>query len=287
MNLGLLMRVATDGTLSDLTDGMYAPEGLSIAADGIVYVADRGGYWVVSADGSGGVDRVAGAPLNPGFGGDGGPARRSLLWQPFDVAFDGAGNLFIADSGNNRIRVIDAASGEIETVVGNGNRAFSGDGGPAIEAEVYGPQAIAVDQAGTTLLIADAGNYRLRSVDLATGLISTIAGTGSAALPYDPALTGPQIPITRIAALAMDAQGNAYFTVFWGDRGHLVMRLDPTGILTLVAGGGRSTEAGVGAFEFALPDVLGLALDQGTGALLICGSDGKVWRVPGVGAPTI
>jgi hypothetical protein len=135
------------------------------------------------------------------------------------------------------------------------------------------------------LLIADTVNQRLRRVDLATGIISTIAGTGTAAVAYDPALTGPQTPITRIAALAMDSQGNGYFTVFWGDRGHIVMRLDPTGVLTPVAGGGQATAPGVDAFDFLLPDVLGLAIDPMTGALLICGSDARVWRVPGVAAP--
>jgi len=122
---------------------------------------------------------------------------------------------------------------------------------------------------------------------LATGTISTIAGTDTDALTNDPALTGPQTPLTRIAALAMDPQGNAYVTVFWGDRGHMVMRLDPTGVLTPVAGGGSSSAPGVDALEFALPDVLGLAIDPRTGALLICGSDGKVWRVSGVAVPAI
>lgn len=285
--MSLLMRIGPDGTLSDVTNDLYGPEGVTVAADGTVYVADRGGYWVVSADGSGGVDRVAGAPLNAGFRGDGGPARKSLLWQPFDVAAVANGDLYIADTTNQRIRVIDAATGDIDTVVGTGNPGFSGDGGAAIDAEVYGPQAIAVDQAGTVLLIADSSNYRLRRVDLATGLISTIAGTGTGAVAYDPALTGPQTPITRIAALAMDSLGNAYFTVFWGDRGHIIMRLDPTGALTPVAGGGSTATPGVDAFDFALPDVLGLSIDASTGALLICGADGKVWRIPGVAAPAI
>ena len=287
VNLILLMRIASDGRLSNVTRNLYGPEGVTVAADGTVHVADRGGYWVVSIDGSGGVDRVAGAPLNAGFRGDGGPARRSLLWQPYDVAAVADGDLYIADTTNQRIRVIDAATGDIDTIVGTGIPGFSGDGGPAIDAEVYGPQAIAVDQAATVLLIGDTVNQRLRRVDLATGIITTIAGTGTGAVAYDPALTGAQTPITRIAALAMDSVGNAYFTVFWGDRGHIIMRLDPTGTLTPVAGGGATAAAGVDALDFALPDVLGLSIDPNTGALLICGADGKVWRIPGVAAPAI
>ncbi len=287
VNRLLLMRIAPDGTLSDVTDGLYGPEGVTLTPDGTVYVADRGGYWVVKSDGSGGVDRVAGDPLNAGFRGDGGPARKALLWLPFDVAAVADGDLYIADSANQRIRVIDSATGEIRTIVGTGDPGFSGDGGLAVDAEIYGPQAIAVDQAASRLLIADTTNYRLRQVDLATGIISTIAGTGTGAVPYNPALMGPQTPITRIAALAMDQQGNAYFTVFWGDRGHMIMRLDPTGVLTPVVGGGSSFTPGVGAFDFALSDVLGLAIDPSTGALLICSSDGKVWRVPGVATPQI
>jgi sugar lactone lactonase YvrE len=286
VNLSLLMHIAADGTLADIVTGLTGPEGVSVASDGTVYIADRGGYRVVSTTGDG-LERVAGQEFNAGFRGDGGPARRSLLFQPFDVIAALNGDVYIADTANHRIRLIDAESGEIDTIVGNGEPGFSGDGGPATDAQIYGPQAIALDESNGILAIADTTNLRLRLVDLATGIITTAAGTGTGAVSYDPNLTGPQTPITRIAALAADAAGNLYFTVFWGDVGHVVMRMAPDGTMTRVIGGGATAAPSASASDFALPDVLGLSIDAASGALLICGSDGKVWRVPNVGQPAI
>lgn len=286
------MRVVPDGTLADVTTGMTGPDGLTVVAEGDnpsskIYIADKGAYRILVADGSGGVKKVAGDEFHAGFRGDGGPAKRAWLWGPSDVASDAVGNVFIADSVNNRIRWIDPTSGQIDTIVGNGTAGFSGDGGQATDATIYNPQAIAVDPQGTTLLIADTGNGRIHRVDLETGIITTIAGTGTGTVSYNPALTGLQTPLVRLAGLARDPQGNLYFEVAWGDLGVTIMRLDSAGVLTIVAGGGRDLTPGGPALDFALPDIIGLAIDPTTGALLICSSDGKVYRVPGVAAPQI
>lgn len=291
-NLSMLMRIGPDGTLADIAGGMTGPDGVTVAPAGTdpsatVYIAEKGGNRILAADGNGGVTRVAGAEFRAGFRGDGGPARRAWLWSPSDVASDAYGNVFIADSVNNRIRVIAASTGIIETIVGTGTAGFSGDGGRATEATIYNPQAIAIDPEGTTLLIADTGNGRLRRVDMTTGIITTVAGVGTGTVPYNPALTGPQTPLVRLAGLALDSQGNAYFEVAWGDLGVTIMRLDSAGVLTLVAGGGRDLTPGGPALAFSLPDIIGLAIDPTSGALIICGSDGKVYRVPGVATPAI
>src|SRR5262249_8874053 len=109
--------------------------------------------------------------------GDGGLAISATTAFPERVAIDGAGNLFIADVGNNRIRKVDAATGIITTVAGNGSRGFSGDGGPATSAGLYGPEGVAIDEAGN-LFIADNGNDRIRKVSTDTGIITTVAGNG-------------------------------------------------------------------------------------------------------------
>lgn len=279
-NLSILLHVSADGTLADLASGLYGPEGVAVGPDGTVYVADRQNYRVVTPNGSGGVSRVAGDIFRAGSSGDGGLARRARLWLPYDVATDGAGNIYIADSANQRIRLIDAETLKIQTIAGTGTAGFAGDGGPATDAQIYGVQAIAVDDAATLLLLADTTNARLRRIDLTTGVITTIAGSAGNAITYDAALTGLQTPLTRISALAMDAAGNAYFPVFYGDLGLTIMRLDATGAMTRVAGGGRLSQVGVSALDFALPDVLGLAIDRATGDLFICGSDGRIYRVP-------
>src|SRR5207248_1915767 len=112
-----------------------------------------------------------------GFSGDGGPATSARLFGPKSLAIDAAGNLFIADAGNNRIRRVDAASGIIITVAGNGNFKFSGDGGPATSAGLI-PSGVEIDGAGN-LFIADLENRRIRRVDAATQIITTVAGNGN------------------------------------------------------------------------------------------------------------
>ena len=119
-----------------------------------------------------------------GFGGDGGPADRALLNGPFDVCFDAAGNLFFSDTFNNRVRRVDAASGIIASVAGNGEKEFSGDGGPATDAALNEPYGVVVDRAGN-LYVADRLNRRVRRIDAASGVISTLAGTGEAAYGGD------------------------------------------------------------------------------------------------------
>lgn len=118
-----------------------------------------------------------------GFSGDDGLATEAELDGPRGVFVDAAGNLFIADFGNHRIRKVDAQTGIITTVAGSGptdpwNGGFSGDGGPATEARLNSPEDVIVDASGN-LLIADTGNHRIRRVDRQTGIITTIAGIGA------------------------------------------------------------------------------------------------------------
>ncbi len=167
---------------------------------------------IVTDPAAGNISTVAGSG-RVGFGGDSHAADAALLWGPFGVAADGAGNLYIADWGNHRIRKIDAASGNISTVAGSGaagpgNGGFDGDGGPADAALLDGPFGVAVDGSGN-LFIADTDNHRIRKVDAATGDISTVAGSGAAGFSGDggPAtaarLNGP-------FGVAVDGAGNLY-----------------------------------------------------------------------------
>lgn len=137
---------------------------------------------------------INGAAVQKRFGGDGGPATQARLNFPTAVAVDEEGTLFIADTMNHRVRRVDAMTGIITTLAGTGQARFSGDGGPADQAALNEPAALALDGEGR-LFIADQSNNRVRVVDLSTGLMTTFAGTGSAT--YD----GDEAPATS-ASLA-------------------------------------------------------------------------------------
>lgn len=115
------------------------------------------------------------AGTTQGFSGDGAAATNAQLNNPYDVALDASGNIYIADLTNHRIRKITVATGVISTVAGNGVAGFSGDGAAATSAQLNAPFGVAVDAAGN-IYIADASNRRIRKVTIATGVISTIAG---------------------------------------------------------------------------------------------------------------
>ena len=284
-NAGTLLTVTPDGQIHLVASGMTGPQGMCLTPQGQPYVADRGANRVVTTDGHGGVKAVAGSEFHADFRGDGGPAKKAYLSQPYDVACDAAGNLYIADTSNARVRFIDAQTGTISTIAGNGTQAFAGDGGAATDAELTNPEALAVDPAGTVLYIADYGDSHLRRVDLATGIITTVAGSGAGSVAYDPKLTALQVAPTRLIAVATDAQGNVYLPVFFTDKGQVVMRVDPAGNLSIAAGGGTSSDIGVPATEFRLPSVEALCIEPSTGALLIASNDGRVYRIPGVATP--
>lgn len=275
--------VSTDGIISTRTDRLFQPSGVAVDSGGNIYVTEA--YRVLSALDDGRVEPVAGKALNAGFRGDGGPAKRALLFGPSDVAEDAAGNLYIADNGNHRIRMVDAATSSIRTIAGDGTEGFGGDGGLAKDAQLQRPAAVEVDADGSTLYIADTRNERLRAVDLTTGTITTIAGFGGPAVAYDPALIGLQTPTPQLNTIALDGAGNLYMVVPYTDLGRIVMQMAPDGTMTRVAGGGASVAPGVPALDFRMPDVTGMAIDPTTGALLIASSDGRVYRVTGVAAP--
>jgi sugar lactone lactonase YvrE len=163
---------------------LWHPVGVTVGPDGHIYWADATLSRVKKADPGrvdpktkGGWITIVAGGEEMGFSGDGGPARDAQLEAPAAVAFDSKGSLYIADHNNVRIRRVDAKTGVITTFAGNGKRGFSGDGGPALDGGLNAPAGLAVD-ADDNLYIADAGNHRIRRVDAATGMITTVAGSG-------------------------------------------------------------------------------------------------------------
>jgi sugar lactone lactonase YvrE len=177
---GVVEVLAGTGDLGDDGDGGPALAahftqlaGMAVAADGRIAVSDDKAHRVRIVDGTT-VKAVAGESGNAGFAGDGGLATEARLSSPRGLAFDAEGRLYVADSGNHRIRRIDT-NGLVTTVAGNGTPGAGGDDGPATEAELRGPEGVFVAADGS-LYVADTGNHRIRRVD-AAGVISTFAGS--------------------------------------------------------------------------------------------------------------
>jgi streptogramin lyase len=174
---GAIRRVTPDGIISTIFQmpNSGAPTGLAVDSAGNLYIADQWNSLVLKVSSGGTVTTVAGNGT-AGFSGDGGPAASAQLNAPRGVAVDASGNLYIADALNNRIRKV-SSDGIITTVAGNGSFSYSGDGGPAVNAQLSGPRGLAVAGAGN-LFIADSANNRVRKVS-STGVITTAAGNGS------------------------------------------------------------------------------------------------------------
>ena len=252
--------VAGGGSVGDggpATAGqLNSPYGLALDGAGNLYIADTFNQRIRKVDAAGAISTVAGDGTR-GFGGDGGPAMAAQLRSPWGVALDGAGNLYIADSSNHRIRKVDTV-GVITTVAGDGTRGFGGDGGPATAAQLYVPSGVAVDGAGN-LYIADRGNRRIRKVDSA-GVISTVAGDGTRGYGGD---GGPATAaqLNAPAGVAPDGAGNLYIA----DRdNHRIRKVDPAGVISTVAGDGTLGYGGDGSPATAaqLASPRGVALDE-------------------------
>ncbi len=206
------VRKVANGTISTLADNsvLNMPRDVAVDGAGNVFIADTANHCIRKVDIAGNITPVAGVCgfLNYGFSGDNvDPPTQAHLYSPMGVALDGSGNIYIADSTNNRIRKV--AGGKITTVAGNGTLGFSGDGGPATQAALSQPTGLRFDTAGN-LFFVDALNARIRKVDT-SGVITTIAGNGSGAPSGDggPATLAGFLGCSR---LAVDTQGNIALT---------------------------------------------------------------------------
>ncbi len=256
---------------------LYYPRGIAIDGAGNTYVADGRNHRVRKIDLSGAVTTIAGTG-EQGYGGDGGPALAAMLNWPSDVHVGGAGHIYVSESSNHTVRRIDS-QGIIETIAGTGSPGYSGDGGPAEQAQLASPRAILVTAAGE-LFIAETANDRIRKVDVA-GVISTFAGTGTAFARRN----GGSAALAQFGypfGIAADANGNVYVA-----DSNQIRKIGSDGMISAVAGTGTYGFSGDGgpAIEAQLGSPGALAVDI-AGNLYVGGSDDRVRRIDGAGIIT-
>ena len=258
---------------------LYFPYGVAVDGSGNIYIASVGNNCIRKVDTAGIITTVAGNG-EQGYSGDGGLATAAKLFFPYGVTVDGSGNLYIVDTGNNRIRKVTASTGIITTVAGSGARGFGGDGGSATAtaAKLNWPRGVAVDGSGN-IYIADAGNHRVRKVDATTRNISTVAGDGTSGFGGDggPA-TDAAVKLNNPWDVALDGDGNLYIA----DAGNYRIRqVDADGNIATFAGNGSASccNDGSPATMAGLGRPLHLALDGSNNLYIVSHISHQILKV--------
>ncbi len=260
-----------------LQSNFGSPEGLRLDSSGRIYFPDPWNHVVLRLEVDGTLTRIAGTGSS-GFNGDGIPAVQAQLNEPYDVALDSLGNVYIADFANNRIRKVDK-DGLIHTFAGTGEAGYSGDNGPADQARLHGPYNVAVD-AEDQVFIPDSLNHVIRRVDH-EGMITTIAGVGR------PGFAGDGGPATSALvdapqALVFDHRGNL---IFDDEHNHAIRMIDRDGRISTLIGTGTAGYAadGMMALEAPLNDPEGILVRQDGTLLINDGKNGRVLEITGSG----
>ncbi|MGA3235026.1 MAG: hypothetical protein ABSG03_01885 [Bryobacteraceae bacterium] len=280
---GIINTIAGDGLPSYLGDGylattaeLHSPEDVALDSSGNVYIADTGNAYIREITISTGIINFIAGDGSIGYAGDGGLANVAGLIEPFAIALDSSGNVYFTEPEDGRVREITISTGDINTVVGNGNLGFSGDGGPATGAMLHLNTGLAIDPSGN-LYIADSLNNRLRKVTGTT--ISTIAGSGVFSYSGDggPA-TGAQLNAPE--ALAVDASGNVYIA---DTDNNVVRQISAAGIIGTIAGNGSAGFGGDGgaatAAQLSAPQ--GLAVDASGNVYVSDTANARVRKISG------
>jgi sugar lactone lactonase YvrE len=281
---GMITTFAGDGTIDFKGDGgpavlagLYDPGHVAVDSAANVYISDRAHNRIRKVSPNGIIDTIVGNG-SPAFGGDNGPAVSASISGPAGIVVDVSGNLLISDRGNHRIRKVDP-NGVITTIAGNGTSGFSGDGGPATQAQINVASGLAVDTAGN-LYIADQYNHRIRKVS-PNGNIATVAGNGTFGFSGDdgPA-TSASLAFPR--GVAVDTAGN----LFIADNGNSrIRKVTAGGVITTIAGSGFFGFIGDGgpALLAGFQNPADVAFDASGNLLIVDAGNLRIRRVNAAG----
>jgi DNA-binding beta-propeller fold protein YncE len=289
--LGLAVLLVPAEKIAVLASGdLKEPFAIDWDRSGHAYIAEMGGNRISLLDPSGKLSVYAGTG-EPGLSGDGGPAARAQFNGPHHLLFGPDGDLYVADTFNNCVRKIDPKTGIVTRVAGTGRKGFSGEGGPAVNADFGGCFCLALDPKGERLYVCDLDSRRIRAVVLKTGITTTIAGTGQKGVPRDGEDAKGQ-PLVDPRAVAADSKGNVYIL----ERGGNALRVvDVAGKIRTVAGTGKGGLSGDGgaALHAMMNGPKHLSCDRDDNVLiadteshavrLYTPMDGKIHRVAGTG----
>jgi sugar lactone lactonase YvrE len=277
---GIIATVAGNGIEGHSGDGgpatsasLNTPIGVAVDTARNLYIADAFNNRIRKVNAAGVITTVAGNG-DAGFSGDHAAATNASLSAPFGVAVDKAGNLYIADTSNHRVRKVDT-SGTITTVAGNGTESFSGDGGAATRASLNFPTGVTMDRAGD-LFITDQSNHRIRKVN-AAGVITTVAGNGDAGFSGDHA-AATNASLDLPIGTAVDSTGNLYIA---DTSNHRIRRVSTDGMVTTVAGNGIGGFSGDGstASRATLNSPSGVAVDVAGNLYIADSSNNRIRKL--------
>jgi uncharacterized protein (TIGR03437 family) len=249
-----------------LTAAFRNPWGGVFDPAGNFYIADTTAHRIWRVDSAGIITNFAGTG-QPGYSGDGGPATAATMYDPYQLVSDAGGSIYIADSGNHCIRKV-SPTGTITTIAGNGTFGFSGDGGPATNAQLRNPTGVAFDGSGN-LYIGD--GVRIRKVDVSTGIISTIAGNGQAGFSGDGGLA-TNATLNGVLYLFVDSSGSVYFT---DQLNYRIRKLTPAQIVPEGVANGATLRTGAVA-PGEIVTIYGAGFGPANGAGLQLDSSGRV-----------
>jgi len=258
--------------------------GLNFDTSGNLYLADTGNNCIREISTAGIIVNPAGICQSGGFAGDTGLATSANLEDPVYVLLDSAGDEYIADNANNRIRLVSKSTGDITTIAGNGNGQLFGDGGLAVNASLNAPRGLAFDSAGN-LYIADGDNNAVRMVT-AGGIITTLAGVSANAGFSGDGGPAAQAELDLASGVAVDAAGNVFIA---DDINCRVRKIDTNGIITTVAGTGAFGFAGDGgpAVSAELDFPTGVLVDSSGNLYISDAGNGSIREVTNAGVPAL
>ncbi len=284
---GIITTVAGTGAQGYSGDGgqataaeLYTPTGIALDAAGNLYIVDEDNFVIRKVTTAGIITTVAGNNAG-GYSGDGGQATAAEILRPYGMTVDAAGNLYIADTQNNRVRKVNT-SGIITTIAGTGTGAYGGDGGQASSADLYSPSGVIFDATGN-LYIADTQNNCIRKVNT-SGIITTIVGSGTYGYTGD----GGQATLAELKSprAIVLASGNLFIA---DETNNCVRKVNTSGIISTIAGNGVASFSGDGGQATAaeLNIVTGVAFDGSGGNLYITDfGNNRIRMVTNVVSPT-